>query len=396
MCAIIGFDSPTLTEQEIRPYFDRTISRGPDMSRMEKAGRGMLGFHRLAIMGLHEEGMQPFHLGGDMAVCNGELYGFRPLKKELEAKGYTFASESDCELILPLYREYGVEMFAKLDAEFAMIIYDAKADRLVAARDPIGIRPLFYGYLADGGILFASEAKNLVGLVEKVRPFPPGCWWRAGEFHRYADPGAVSETVTGTEEELCAGIRTRLVAAVKKRLVSDAKVGFLLSGGLDSSLVCGIAARLCPGPIRTFAIGMSGDAIDLGYAREVADFLGSEHMEVVVPLGEALAALEEVIAAIAVGAVREVEGVSGMMGNLGTSVADLVTNKKGAQKNAKGVKIEMTETGLVLDIYLTVAYGHAIPEVAENAQKAVASAVSDMTGCTVETVNIHVGGVTLA
>lgn len=105
---------------------------------------------------------------------------------------------------------------------------------------------------------------------------------------------------------------------------------------------------------------------------------------------------EEVIAAIAVGAVREVEGVSGMMGNLGTSVADLVTNKKGAQNNAKGVKIEMAETGLVLDIYLTVAYGHAIPEVAENAQKAVASAVSAMTGCTVETVNIHVGGVTLA
>ena len=104
---------------------------------------------------------------------------------------------------------------------------------------------------------------------------------------------------------------------------------------------------------------------------------------------------EEVIAAIAVGAVREKEGVSGMMGNLGTSVADLVTNKKGAQKTAKGVKIEMTETGLVLDIYLTVAYGHAIPEVAENAQKAVASAVSDMTGCTVEKVNIHVGGVTL-
>ena len=105
---------------------------------------------------------------------------------------------------------------------------------------------------------------------------------------------------------------------------------------------------------------------------------------------------EEVVAAIAVGAVREVEGVSGMMGNLGTSVADLVTNKKGAQKTAKGVKIEMTENGLILDLYLTVAYGHAIPEVAENAQKAVASAVSAMTGCTVETVNIHVGGVTLA
>ena len=105
---------------------------------------------------------------------------------------------------------------------------------------------------------------------------------------------------------------------------------------------------------------------------------------------------EEVIAAIAVGAVREVEGVSGMMTSMGGSVTDLVNNRKNAQKGAKGVKIEMTENGLILDLYLTVAYGHAIPEVAENAQKAVASAVSAMTGCTVETVNIHVGGVTLA
>ena len=105
---------------------------------------------------------------------------------------------------------------------------------------------------------------------------------------------------------------------------------------------------------------------------------------------------EEVIAAIAVGAVREVEGVSGMMTNLGGSVTDLVTNKKNAQKGAKGVKIDMTGSALVLDLYLTVQYGHAIPEVAENAQKAVASAIEAMTGCTVSAVNIHVGGVTLA
>ena len=131
-------------------------------------------------------------------------------------------------------------------------------------------------------------------------------------------------------------------------------------------------------------------------ARYAADFAKAGADLITFHLEAVPDTVEEVIAAIAVGAVREVEGVSGMMGNLGTSVADLVTNKKGAQKNAKGVKIEMTETGLVLDIYLTVAYGHAIPEVAENAQKAVASAVSDMTGCTVETVNIHVGGVTLA
>ena len=104
---------------------------------------------------------------------------------------------------------------------------------------------------------------------------------------------------------------------------------------------------------------------------------------------------EEVIAAIAVGAVREVEGVSGMMTNLGGSVTDLVSNKKNAQKGAKGVKIDMTGTTLALDLYLTVKYGFAIPEVAENAQKAVASAVEAMTGCAVGTVNIHVGGVTL-
>ena len=105
---------------------------------------------------------------------------------------------------------------------------------------------------------------------------------------------------------------------------------------------------------------------------------------------------EEVIAAIAVGAVREVEGVSGMMTGMGGSITDLVNNRKNAQKGAKGVKIDMTGAALALDLYLTVQYGHAIPEVAENAQKAVASAVEAMTGCPVGTVNIHVGGVTLA
>ena len=105
---------------------------------------------------------------------------------------------------------------------------------------------------------------------------------------------------------------------------------------------------------------------------------------------------EEVIAAIAVGAVREVEGVSGMMTGMGGSVTDLVNNRKNAQKGTKGVKIDMTGTALTLDLYLTVEYGHTIPEVAENAQKAVASAVEAMTGCPVGTVNIHVGGVTLA
>ena len=297
MCSIMGCCGPVPEMAAFTEGFERTRSRGPDDSRIVRLDDGVLAFHRLAIMGLDPTGMQPFELDGSYVVCNGEIYGYEKIKEELSAK-YSFKSGSDCEVLLPLWREYGTEMFKRLDAEFACIIYDGETHEFIAARDPIGIRPLFYGYDRNGTMLFASEAKNLVGLVWRVKPFPPGCWWKGGRFHRYADPGEGGEPVRGSEDEVCAGIRERLIRGVEKRLVSDAKVGFLLSGGLDSSLVCAIAARLTGKPIRTFAIGMSGDAIDLGYAREVADFLGSEHTEVVVPVREAVAALPEVIAAI--------------------------------------------------------------------------------------------------
>ena len=105
MCCVMGFLSDLYSAEQIRPYFDRTKSRGPDDTRIEKAGKGLLLFHRLAIMGLDERGMQPFSRGKNKVVCNGELYGWRPVKQELEAKGYSFASESDCELLLPLYED---------------------------------------------------------------------------------------------------------------------------------------------------------------------------------------------------------------------------------------------------------------------------------------------------
>ena len=116
MCSIMGFTTGVLTPEEFQPFFDRTVSRGPDISRIEPAGNGWLCLHRLAIMGLHPEGMQPFHLNGDMCVCNGELYLFRPLKKDLEDEGYVFQSESDCEIILPLYRKYGLDMKLNIEA----------------------------------------------------------------------------------------------------------------------------------------------------------------------------------------------------------------------------------------------------------------------------------------
>ncbi len=265
-------------------------------TRMEPAGSGLLGFHRLAIMGLHPEGMQPFHLGRDMAVCNGELYGFRPVKAMLEAKGYQFQSDSDCEIILPLWKEYGTDMFAKLDAEFAMIIYDAASDSLVAARDPIGIRPLFYGTLDDGSVIFASEAKNLVGLCKEVCPFPPGHYYAFGKFVRYADLTTVKEYCKDDLETVCHNIRNKLIAGVDKRLDADAPLGFLLSGGLDSSLVCAISSLILGKKIRTFAIGMDKDAIDLKYAREVAEYIGSDHTEVIISRDDVIEALEPVVA----------------------------------------------------------------------------------------------------
>ena len=299
------------TEAEIRPYFDRTVSRGPDMSRVERAGSGLLCFHRLAIMGVEESGMQPFRLGGDMCVCNGELYGFRPLKEALKAK-YEFKSGSDCEIILPLYREYGVKMFAMLDAEFAMIIYDGDRDTFIAARDPIGIRPMFYGYGADGGIIFASEAKNLVGLCEEIRPFPPGYYYKDGAFIRFSDLTSVKTPVSGDLEKICVNIRHKLVDGIAKRLDSDVPIGFLLSGGLDSSLVCAVAARWLGVPIRTFAIGMDKDAIDLKYAKKVADFIGAEHTEVYMTRDEVIAALPEVVALLGTWDITTIRASMGM------------------------------------------------------------------------------------
>ena len=297
MCSIMGFTDSSIPMETMMAHFDRTISRGPDMSRVARVGSGWLCFHRLAIMGLTEEGMQPFELEGDAVVCNGEIYGFRPIRERLSEK-YDFASDSDCEILLPLYREYGLEMFGMMDAEFAMVLYDSARGRFIAARDPIGIRPLFYGYVESGAIVFASEAKNLVGLVEEIFPFPPGHYYCDGQFVRYADLTDVAKYATGDIDALCGGIRERLIAGVEKRLDADAPVGFLLSGGLDSSLVCAIAARLLDRPIRTFAIGMDLDAIDLKYAREVAKYIGSDHTEVIISRDDVIAALEPVVAAL--------------------------------------------------------------------------------------------------
>lgn len=312
MCSIIGYCSPEFDLESFQAGFNRTISRGPDDTRIVDTGSGLLGFHRLAIMGLHPEGMQPFGLDGSYVVCNGEIYGFEKMKQELRDKGYSFRSDSDCEILLPLYREYGVDMFRMLDAEFALILFDGETKEYIAARDPIGIRPLYYGYDKNSAIVFASEAKNLVGLCDKIMPFPPGHYYKDGKFTCYRDITAVETVCTDDLETVCSHIREKLVAGIKKRLIADAKVGFLLSGGLDSSLVCAVAQKCLKAPIKTFAIGMSEDAIDLKYAKEVADYIGSDHTEVIISKDDVLSNLETVIALLGTYDITTIRASMGM------------------------------------------------------------------------------------
>ncbi len=312
MCTIIGYCGKNGSTSEIEKCLEATVSRGPDDCRIKDLKYGILGFQRLSIMGLTPEGMQPFSLGKNYAVCNGEIYGFRKLKDQLIEKGYKFKSDSDCEILLPLYNEYGTDMFAMLDAEFACIIYDGETHEFIAGRDPIGIRPLYYGYDKNNNIVFASEPKNLVNICKKIMPFPPGHFYKDGKFTCYCDITEVKKFTHNDLETVCRNIHDKLVAGIEKRLDSDAKVGFLLSGGLDSSLVCAVAQKKSDKPIKTFAIGMETDAIDLKYAKQTADFIGSDHTEVIISKETVLSSLETVIKLLATYDITTIRASMGM------------------------------------------------------------------------------------
>lgn len=312
MCSIFVLTGKSVSLEDAERAFYATVSRGPDMSAFFETEDGYAGFHRLAIMGLNAAGMQPFRYKNHFCVCNGEIYGFRKERESLAKRGYEFKSQSDCEILLPMYELYGAGMFARLDAEFACVIYDGEKKEYLAARDPIGIRPLYYGYLAGGEIAFASEPKNLTGIVKKIMPFPPGHYYAGGKFVCYRDMTKVERTVRGELPAVCEGIRKRLVEGVKKRLDADAPVGFLLSGGLDSSLVCAIAQKCSKKPVRTFAVGMEKDAIDLKYAKEVADYIGSDHTEIYMTREEVLSSLDFVIKMLATFDITTIRASMGM------------------------------------------------------------------------------------
>lgn len=298
MCSIMYSSDKTILEGKFTKEFAKIQYRGPDMSKVIKDDTGIWGFHRLAIMDLSEDGMQPFELDGSRLICNGEIYRYRVLRQTLESD-YVFKSTSDCEVLLPLYKKHGFDMFQMLDAEFALIMYDAYEKEIIAARDPIGIRPLFYGYSKETKeIMFASEAKCLIELCDDIMPFPIGSYYYKGEFIQYHDASKYSVYTDTSLDEITSGIKERLYDGVVKRLDADAPLGFLLSGGLDSSLVCAIAAdylKKYGKKIRTFGVGMATDAIDLKYAKIVADYIDSEHTEVIINKEDVLGCLGEVI-----------------------------------------------------------------------------------------------------
>jgi asparagine synthase (glutamine-hydrolysing) len=273
--------SDKMTRLKAVSEFQKIKYRGPDNSLYAEFGdKGWMGFHRLKIMDVSDDGNQPMRFGNIHLVCNGEVYNYPELKADYESK-YEFQSSSDCEVIIPMYKELGViETAKRLDAEYVFVIYDEDLDTYVAARDPIGIRPMFYGYDPDGAIHFASEMKALTELCVDVKPFPPGHVYTGEKFECYHDIAKVEKYADHELEEVFKNINRTLTEGVEKRLQSDVPVGFLCSGGLDSSLVCAIAAKMMDKPIRTFAVGIDEDAIDTKYARIVADYLGADHTEV--------------------------------------------------------------------------------------------------------------------
>lgn len=337
MCGFLADLNSEHSSQTLRSAADKIQHRGPDETVEMEVSSARFIFHRLAIMDLSVRGRQPLQ-SIDQAVtvvCNGEIYNEPELRSTLESH-YQFRSTSDCEVLLPLYQLEGVQgLTQKLEGEFAYVLYDQVQEQIVVARDPLGVRPLFYGLSSRGGLIFASEAKALEPLCVVIRSFPPGSVYVgippqastqvrstfeleeqadlfASHIKAYHTPWVVQEVISPSFEDLTREIRERLTRAVERRLRSDAPVGFLLSGGLDSSLVCAIASRLSDRPIKTFSIGIKDGPIDTHYAREVAEMIGSEHHEYLFTRQEMEAHLAELVAQLETWDITTIRASMGM------------------------------------------------------------------------------------
>jgi asparagine synthase (glutamine-hydrolysing) len=317
--------------------FAKLAHRGPDDARFQRYDghnvRSVFGFHRLAVNGLTAAANQPFEALRCKLICNGEIYNYKELIARYDL-GDQCHSNSDCEVIIHLYKRLGMEaMLNELDGVFAMVLYDKNTNRTYVARDPMGVRSLFIGVeedsIAADSFSVASEMKALSHCAPNcVTQFPAGCYYaydnstaRGNYFAYYKfltvdavsiinvstnltfsrSNDAINKTNNTNNKIIARNTRALLIDAVQKRLMSDRPIGALLSGGLDSSLITAIICKHC-GPdaaarLNTYSVGLRG-SIDLIWAKRVSEFLGTVHHEVCLDASEFLAAIEPTIAQI--------------------------------------------------------------------------------------------------
>jgi len=335
MCGIFAFLNNSYNKDTTQSLFMKGVNRGPDNSKLfykwNSSVNLTVGFHRLAINGYNDTSSdQPFNIDGCMLICNGEIYNWKEIYKMLDIVPTT---KSDCEVIIYLYRKYGIEYTLRLlDGVFAFVLFDEKLGKLYVARDLYGVRPMFSANTFNNAYyvnhMFASEMKQLITKdTEKIQQFPPGhcmCFDYNKGFNvfifnkltRFLDvpsvvnyqyielldhqPTTDSDTETDNMRLYYDMIYKSLYDAVKKRVDNtDREICCLLSGGLDSSLITALVSKYYkeqhPGvKIHTWSIGMKGSD-DLVYAKKVADFLDTEHHSIELDKVEFLEAIPQVI-----------------------------------------------------------------------------------------------------
>ena len=320
MCGIYGIlrlDGGAIDPTQLDAMGRLIVHRGPDDAGMHVDGPCAIGMRRLSIIDL-VGGHQPMSSadGQVWLVCNGEIYNFRELRRELEARGHRFTSHSDSEVVLYAYLEYGDSFVDRLNGMFGFALWDARRRRLLVGRDRLGIKPIYFAERSDR-LAFASEAKALLELpggeravdpgaiasylqlgyvpapqsiFRGIRKLPPATMLIAEngrvEQRRYWHvPTKVDRTIH--ESEWAERIRESIERSVRMQMVSDVPLGAFLSGGIDSSAVVAFMARASRAPVKTYSIGFEGSRADeyyneLPYARRIAELFGTEHREIVV------------------------------------------------------------------------------------------------------------------
>lgn len=313
MCGIVSIfniqeQTPELRQKALR-MSQKIRHRGPDWSGIYTGGSAILCHERLSIVD-PESGKQPLFSSDKKQVLavNGEIYNHQDIRRRYAGR-YQFQTGSDCEVILALYRDRGIDFLEDLSGIFAFALYDAERDEFLIARDPIGVIPLYIGYDDDGKLYLASELKALEGQCDRYEPFLPGhyYWSREPGMKRYYKRDWFSYDAVKDNAASVTDIHDALEAAVKRQLMSDVPYGVLLSGGLDSSVISAIAEKFSERRIEdddkerawwprlhSFAVGLKG-APDLAKAKLVADYIGTVHHEINYTIQEGLDAIRDVI-----------------------------------------------------------------------------------------------------